>query len=107
MSDVLVDGVTISDSNRGVGVWQVARVSWGEQSRPQHSIPLSAPASQRIAGPSGGWMGNITVRNTVIETRFMYGSQWWGSGEGLVVTSVPENAQQVCNIYEWVFHARQ
>ena len=60
-------------------------------------IPLFAMvvcSMQRISGPSGGWMGNITMRNSVIETRFMFGSQWWGSGEGLVVTSVPENAAQ-------------
>lgn len=70
VSGIVVDGVTIYDSNRGVGIWQ------------------------RVAGPSGGWMGDIVVRNARIETRFAFGTAWWGSGEAIVVTSVPENAAQ-------------
>jgi polygalacturonase len=70
VSDIDVDGVTIVNSNRGVGVWQ------------------------RVAGPSGGRMSNLTFRNLAIETRFMFGTAWWGSGEALVVTTVPEDAAQ-------------
>lgn len=70
VSDIAISDVTIVDSNRGIGIWQ------------------------RVAGPSGGWMGNISVQRATIATRFMFGSAWWGSGEGIVVTSVPENAAQ-------------
>ena len=70
VTGVLVDGVRIYNSNRGVGVWQ------------------------RVAGPSGGFMGNLTFRNIDIETRYADSSNWWGSGEALVVTTVPENPAQ-------------
>jgi len=70
VSDIDVDGVTIYNSNRGIGVWQ------------------------RVAGPSGGRMSNLSYRNVVSDTRYMFGTQWWGSGEALVVTTVPENAAQ-------------
>lgn len=71
VSDVDVDGVTVRDSNRGIGVWQ------------------------RVAGPSGGRMSNLSFRNADIETRYMFGTAWWGSGEALVVTTVPENPAQM------------
>lgn len=71
VSDVRVDNVSISASNRGIGVWQ------------------------RVAGPSGGRMSNLSFSNVRIETRFMNSGAWWGSGEALVVTSVPENPAQV------------
>ena len=71
VADVDVDGVVVRDSNRGIGVWQ------------------------RVAGPSGGRMSNLSFRNADIETRFMFGAAWWGSGEALVVTTVPENPAQV------------
>ena len=70
VADVDVDGVVVRDSNRGIGVWQ------------------------RVAGPSGGRMSNLSFRNADIETRYMFGTAWWGSGEALVVTTVPENAAQ-------------
>ena len=69
--DVSADGVRIYDSNRGVGVWQ------------------------RVAGPSGGRMANLSFANLVIETRYRDSKNWWGSGEAIVVTSVPENAAQM------------
>ena len=69
--NVSADGVRIYNSNRGVGVWQ------------------------RVAGPSGGRMANLSFANLVIETRYMDSKNWWGSGEAIVVTSVPENAAQI------------
>lgn len=70
VSNIDIQNTTIHNSNRGIGIWQ------------------------RISGPSGGWMGNISVRNASIQTYFMKGEGWWGSGEALVVTSVPETAAQ-------------
>ena len=69
--DVSADGVRIYSSNRGVGVWQ------------------------RVAGPSGGRMANLSFANLDIETRYVDSPNWWGSGEALVVTSVPEDAAQM------------
>ena len=68
ISHIVVDGCTITDTNRGVGIWQ------------------------RFAGPSGGMISDVNVSNMVIDTRFMWGSSWWGSGEGLYVTSIPGTA---------------
>ena len=59
------------NSNRGIGIWQ------------------------RVAGPSGGAIANIIVRNARISTRYMFGSPWWGSGEAIVVTSIPDNPEQM------------
>jgi hypothetical protein len=70
VSDIHVSAITIRGSNRGVGVWQ------------------------RVAGPSGGAISNLTFRDMVIETRYMDSPNWWGSGEALVVTTVPENPAQ-------------
>ena len=70
VSDVAVRGVTIRASNRGVGVWQ------------------------RVAGPSGGALSNLSFIGLDIETRYMDAPNWWGSGEALVVTTVPENPAQ-------------
>ena len=70
VSDIAVRGVTIRASNRGVGVWQ------------------------RVAGPSGGALSNLTFIGLDIETRYANAPNWWGSGEALVVTTVPENAAQ-------------
>lgn len=93
VTEVTVRDSHIVASNRGVGIWQ------------------------RIGS---GIIANITVTNTTIEVRrlrvvgtahpqrllpssplrpnlqagFVQGSTWWGSGEALVVTSVPENANQ-------------
>jgi hypothetical protein len=69
--NVAVSDVTIYASNRGIGVWQ------------------------RVAGPSGGWMGNLSFTRVSIEARYEDSPAWWGSGEALVVTSVPENPAQV------------
>ena len=71
VTNIEVDNVTIYASNRGIGVWQ------------------------RRSGPSGGYMGNLSFRNLRIETRYMDSPNWWGSGEALVVTSVPEDAAQL------------
>lgn len=70
ISGVLVDACTITSSNRGVGVWQ------------------------RVAGPSGGAMSNLVFSNLHIQAGFVWSSNYWGSGEALVVTSVPEDAGQ-------------
>ena len=70
IDDVRVDNCDIVDSNRGVGIWQ------------------------RVSGPSGGAISNVIVSNTRIQTRFMYGSGWWGSGEAVTVTTIPENRAQ-------------
>lgn len=69
--NVRADNVTIYDSNRGIGVWQ------------------------RVAGPSGGRMANLTFSNIAITTRYANSGNWWGSGEALVVTTVPENPAQM------------
>lgn len=70
VSNIHVSKVTIRNSNRGVGVWQ------------------------RVAGPSGGAISNLTFRDMDIETQYMDSPNWWGSGEALVVTTVPENPAQ-------------
>lgn len=67
VTSVSISDVTIVDSNRGIGIWQ------------------------RIGS---GVIANISVANVRAETHFMWGAPWWGSGEPLVVTSIPENANQ-------------
>lgn len=71
VTDVAVSNVNIYRSNRGIGVWQ------------------------RVAGPSGGFMGRFSFTNVSIETKYMDSTNWWGSGEAIVVTSVPSNPSQM------------
>jgi hypothetical protein len=71
VEDVRATNVTIYASNRGIGVWQ------------------------RVAGPSGGAMRNLSFTDVTIETRWADSSNWWGSGEALVVTTIPENPAQM------------
>ena len=42
-------------------------------------------------------VGNFSFKNITIETRYAFGTQWWGSGEALVVTSIPENPAQMAH----------
>lgn len=71
VTDVHGRNISIYRSNRGIGIWQ------------------------RRSGPSGGRMGNFSFTDVTIETRYMNSGNWWGSGEALVVTSVPEDAAQM------------
>lgn len=71
--DVVMDGVRIVDSNRGIGIWQRS----GERN------------NSRADGR--GAIRDVVVRNVVSETRFDSKPQFWGSGEALVITVAPRN----------------
>ena len=72
--DVLIDGVTIIDSNRGIGIWQ--------RSGERRNSPASA---------GRGAIRDVLIRNVVIRTRFDSKPQFWGSGEPFVLTVAPRN----------------
>lgn len=63
--DIVIENVVVRDSNRGLGF----QMRTGE----------------------GSWY-NILMKNISVETRFIAGTNWWGAGEGIYITSVPENA---------------
>jgi len=69
--DVVVDGVRISDTNRGIGIWQRS----GER---------DVPGGQ-------GRIRDIVIRNVHSVTRFDSKPQFWGSGEPFVLTVLPRN----------------
>lgn len=75
ISNVVIDNITIlPGTNRGIGVWQ------------------------RVGNPTrrdgGGGIRDIVVSNVRATTAFQFASAWWGSGEAIVITSVPETASQ-------------
>lgn len=45
---------------------------------------------QRTGG--GAWLNSSFVNVTVLRTKAIHGSNWWGAGEALWLTSVPETA---------------
>eukprot|EP00039_Didymoeca_costata_P003212 m.66063 g.66063 ORF g.66063 m.66063 type:complete len:537 (+) comp11781_c0_seq4:144-1754(+) len=63
LEDVIIQDVTIRESNRGIGIWQ---------------------------RDGNGTLGNIHVKNVDIETQFVPMPQFWGSAEPLIVTSIPD-----------------
>lgn len=63
LKDVHIDSVVIRNTNRGIGIWQRLGI---------------------------GKLANIYVSNIDLETSYQ-APNWWGSGEPIVVTSVPEN----------------
>lgn len=75
ISGITIDSVNIlPGTNRGIGIWQ------------------------RVGNPArrdgGGWISDISISNVNISAHYMFGSGWWGSGEALVITSVPETPAQ-------------
>jgi hypothetical protein len=62
ISDVRVDGLTIRDSNRGIGLWQ------------------------RTAG---GALRDITIANVDLTTRYDSKPEFWGSGEPIFMSAMP------------------
>jgi polygalacturonase len=69
--DVLVDGVKIVDTNRGIGIWQ--------RSGDRNGSNTSGHGSIR----------DIVIRNVESTTRFDSKPQFWGSGEPFVITVLP------------------
>jgi polygalacturonase len=68
VTDITIRNVTLL-GNRGLGIWQ------------------------RISTTSV--IARVALSNATIDVGFQAGSDWWGSGEAIVITSVPENANQV------------
>ena len=64
LQDMVVDGLTIFNSSRGVGFQQ--RNGKGD-------------------------MFNISVTNSVIGTRYPIGTNWWGSAEPIWISNVPSH----------------
>lgn len=72
--DVVIDGVQIESANRGIGFQQRT---------------------------GNGSIHDIAVLNANISTQFYTGAPWWGAGEAIWITSVPENAGVVLNGGIW------
>eukprot|EP00937_MAST-01D_sp_MAST-1D-sp2_P003431 g3431.t1 len=69
--DVVVDGVRIRDTNRGIGIWQ--------------------RSGQRDVPGGRGRIYDVTIRNVDSVTRFDSKPQFWGSGEPFALTVLPRN----------------
>lgn len=63
--NVTIENVRVRSSNRGIGF-------------------------QQRTG-SGAWY-NINIRNVSIETLFIAGTNWWGAGEAIYISSIPEGS---------------